>query len=96
MSLKISRFAATKSFSLRKLDVFFLGRVIPETSPHQTRLFNSGPFPSNRYLIKVNKKNPYLTLSEEVRAALEEKKPVVALETAIYTHGKPFPFHIQD
>ncbi|KAK6438206.1 hypothetical protein LTR95_005601 [Oleoguttula sp. CCFEE 5521] len=30
-------------------------------------------------------------ISEEVRQALHEKRPVVALETTIYTHGWPYP-----
>ncbi|PNS21643.1 Pseudouridine-metabolizing bifunctional protein [Sphaceloma murrayae] len=33
-------------------------------------------------------------ISEEVRQALVEKRPVVALETAIYTHGFPYPDNI--
>ena len=31
--------------------------------------------------------NPFVKVSEEIRAAIEAEKPVVALETAIYTHG---------
>lgn len=34
-----------------------------------------------------NKDNPFVTVSDEIRAAINEGKPVVALETAIYTHG---------
>ncbi|KXT00881.1 hypothetical protein AC578_977 [Pseudocercospora eumusae] len=33
----------------------------------------------------------YFKLSEEVRQAISEKKPVVALESTIYTHGFPYP-----
>lgn len=33
----------------------------------------------------------YLNISDEVRQAVSENKPVVALETAIYTHGFPYP-----
>jgi pseudouridine-5'-phosphate glycosidase/pseudouridine kinase len=32
--------------------------------------------------------NSFFRVSEEVREALHSKKPVVALETTIYTHGK--------
>jgi len=31
--------------------------------------------------------NAFFRVSEEVREALHSKKPVVALETTIYTHG---------
>ena len=34
---------------------------------------------------------PYLDLTEEVRTALEEKRPVVALESTIISHGMPYP-----
>lgn len=30
-------------------------------------------------------------VSEEVRAAVNERKPVVSLESTIYTHGFPYP-----
>ena len=33
-------------------------------------------------------------MSDEVREALQSNKPVVALETAIYTHGFPYPENI--
>jgi pseudouridine-5'-phosphate glycosidase len=33
----------------------------------------------------------FLMLSEEVRTALEEKRPVVALESTIISHGMPYP-----
>ncbi|EME81311.1 uncharacterized protein MYCFIDRAFT_204263 [Pseudocercospora fijiensis CIRAD86] len=33
----------------------------------------------------------YFQVSEEVRQAISEKKPVVALESTIYTHGFPYP-----
>ena len=35
----------------------------------------------------VGRENPFIKLSEEVRDAVETQKPVVALETTIYTHG---------
>jgi pseudouridine-5'-phosphate glycosidase/pseudouridine kinase len=35
--------------------------------------------------------NGFFRVSEEVREALETKKPVVALETTIYTHGSLNP-----
>ena len=33
----------------------------------------------------------YIQISEEVKQAIAEKRPVVALESTIYTHGFPFP-----
>ncbi|KAI5364048.1 Putative pseudouridine-5'-phosphate glycosidase, carbohydrate kinase PfkB, indigoidine synthase A [Septoria linicola] len=44
--------------------------------------------PSRRYLSANSK---YFRISEEVQQALAEKKPVVALESTIYTHGFPYP-----
>lgn len=35
----------------------------------------------------VGQGNPFIKISEEVREAIETQKPVVALETTIYTHG---------
>jgi pseudouridine-5'-phosphate glycosidase len=35
--------------------------------------------------------NKYLQLSEEVKTALSENKPVVALESTIISHGMPYP-----
>lgn len=33
--------------------------------------------------------SPFLRVSEEVQAAIKARAPVVALETTIYTHGRP-------
>ncbi|KAF2746998.1 hypothetical protein M011DRAFT_526699 [Sporormia fimetaria CBS 119925] len=38
--------------------------------------------------------NAFFRVSEEVREALHSKKPVVALETTIYTHGFPYPENV--
>jgi pseudouridine-5'-phosphate glycosidase len=38
--------------------------------------------------------HPALTLTEEVRAALAEGRPVVALESTIISHGMPFPQNV--
>jgi pseudouridine-5'-phosphate glycosidase len=35
--------------------------------------------------------DPFLTVAEEVRAALHHRQPVVALESTIITHGMPYP-----
>ena len=36
-----------------------------------------------------------LKINEEVRKALEENRPVVALETTIISHGMPYPKNVQ-
>ncbi|MCI1966350.1 MAG: pseudouridine-5'-phosphate glycosidase [Oscillospiraceae bacterium] len=37
----------------------------------------------------------YLTVSPEVKAALEQNKPVVALESTIISHGMPYPKNVE-
>ncbi len=39
--------------------------------------------------------NPYLDISPEVKAALEEGRPVVALESTIISHGMPYPKNVE-
>ncbi len=39
-------------------------------------------------------KNKHLSLTPEVRAALEDRRPVVALESTIITHGMPYPRNV--
>jgi len=39
--------------------------------------------------------NRYLSLSPEVAAALQEHKPVVALESTIISHGMPYPQNVE-
>ena len=38
--------------------------------------------------------NPYLSVSEEVRAAVADHRPVVALESTIISHGMPYPQNV--
>jgi len=45
---------------------------------HKARCFSTRP-------------SKFLRISEEVQQAVSERKPVVALETTIYTHGFPYP-----
>jgi pseudouridine-5'-phosphate glycosidase/pseudouridine kinase len=47
-----------------------------------------GASPARRRLLS---NNAFFRVSEEVREALHSKKPVVALETTIYTHGNCSP-----
>ncbi|RDI76333.1 hypothetical protein Vi05172_g13664 [Venturia inaequalis] len=42
----------------------------------------------------ISTNNGFLKISEEIREAINSKKPVVALETTIYTHGYPYPDNI--
>ena len=39
--------------------------------------------------------NSYLDISPEVKAALDEGKPVVALESTIISHGMPYPKNVE-
>ena len=39
--------------------------------------------------------NPYLWVSEAVRAALKDGRPVVALESTIISHGMPYPRNVE-
>ena len=39
--------------------------------------------------------SPFLRVSEEVQQALAEHRPVVALESTIYTHGFPYPENVE-
>ena len=39
--------------------------------------------------------NKYLDISPEVKAALEEGRPVVALESTIISHGMPYPRNVE-
>ena len=43
----------------------------------------------------VAKKNEYLSISDEVKAALAAGKPVVALESTIISHGMPYPQNVE-
>src|ERR1700745_26064 len=38
--------------------------------------------------------SPYLSLSTEVRSALAEQRPVVALESTVISHGLPYPANL--
>lgn len=39
--------------------------------------------------------NKFIDLSKEVKEAMEERKPVVALESTIISHGMPYPENIE-
>ena len=66
---------AIPSASLRRLN-FSPGRSIVAVHTHRHAHCNIG------------QGNPFINVSEEVREAIETRKPVVALETTIYTHGR--------
>lgn len=40
-----------------------------------------------RMLSARTSQNPFLRISDEIQEAIHSNKPVVALETTIYTHG---------
>ncbi|CAL1544936.1 unnamed protein product [Lymnaea stagnalis] len=56
-------------------------------TPHSSRssINNKSTFHSKSF------QSDFLQISEEVREALHTKKPVVALESTIITHGMPYP-----
>ena len=39
--------------------------------------------------------NKYLDVAPEVRQALDEGRPVVALESTIISHGMPYPQNVE-
>ena len=39
--------------------------------------------------------SPWLTINDEVKAALDEGRPVVALESTLITHGLPYPTNVE-
>lgn len=39
--------------------------------------------------------NPYIEISSEVARAIDENKPVVALESTIISHGMPYPQNVE-
>jgi pseudouridylate synthase len=39
--------------------------------------------------------SPYIKLSDEVQTALQEQRPVVALESTVIAHGLPYPANIE-
>jgi pseudouridine-5'-phosphate glycosidase len=43
----------------------------------------------------MQKLSPYITLSDEVQTALQEQRPVVALESTVIAHGLPYPANIE-
>nr|CAI5825276.1 unnamed protein product [Callosobruchus analis] len=58
-------------------------------------------FPKNHYLTLKRflqagvLKNPHFKVSEEVADAIASRKPVVALESTIVTHGMPYPNNME-
>ncbi|KAF2495686.1 hypothetical protein BU16DRAFT_527459 [Lophium mytilinum] len=52
------------------------------------------PRPSSTARCYVRPSSSFLRISDEVQEALYSKKPVVALETTIYTHGFPYPDNV--
>ena len=40
-------------------------------------------------------RNPYLDIQPEVAQAIAERRPVVALESTIISHGMPYPYNVE-
>lgn len=80
MRLKLhpSRAAANPPHTTMRLVARAIAR--PKPKIHRADLFGAA---GRRHLTN----NGFFRVSEEVREALHSKKPVVALETTIYTHG---------
>lgn len=65
-----------------------------------SRQFRAQPFPAVaskalRHLRYLKTYPQGLVISQEVEAALQEKKPLVALESTIITHGFPYPQNLE-
>src|SRR5579859_7485975 len=43
----------------------------------------------------MHKLSPYIVLSDEVQTALQEQRPVVALESTVISHGLPYPSNVE-
>src|SRR5437764_10773817 len=43
----------------------------------------------------MNQLSPYLKLSNEVQTALQEQRPIVALESTVIAHGLPYPTNVE-
>src|SRR6266571_3630079 len=43
----------------------------------------------------MNQLSPYLKLSEEVQSALQQQRPIVALESTVIAHGLPYPANVE-
>lgn len=54
-------------------------------------VLSSRTIPQRRFLSANSR---FFQVSEEVQQALSEKRPVVALESTIYTHGYPYPENV--
>ena len=84
-SLTASRWGFRGSFSVSSA-----GRAIPAILRDQTRPFSSSYTRAKDSQVGIDTRNPYARVSDEIRAAVRSQKPVVGLETSIYTHGKPY------
>lgn len=60
----------------------------PVITLERCRFASTGSNPS------LSRSDPYFQVSEEVIEAQNTNKPVVALETTIYTHGFPYPDNV--
>ena len=63
-------------------------------SSSKTRLFSSAARTSWLSRLRLDRNAP-IDVHPEVEAAIQSRKPVVALETTIVTHGMPFPTNLE-
>lgn len=66
-------------------------RLRPNVACRHAQVANRSYITNRRCL---STKSPFLRVSEEVQQAIDERRPVVALESTIYTHGFPYPDNI--
>lgn len=82
-----------------------LGALRPNLAKHTENLVTCRPFSTTRAQRsyqktprkgqkKASANSKIFKVSDEVREAIETGKPVVALETTIYTHGFPYPDNV--
>ena len=64
---------------------------VPKKKCMSIRFRWNRPFTSSIRRQHISTNNQFLRISEEIRDALQSTKPVVALETTIYTHGERPP-----
>lgn len=67
--------------------------ALPRHGVRATTLTRLTPFSTSATKLRQQQQNfaPVLNFSDEVKAALANNKPIVALESTIISHGMPYP-----
>ena len=63
-------------------------------TPCRSRLFSSSVHRASSLSLRFDRHAP-IDVHPEVEAAIQSKRPVVALETTLVTHGLPFPTNLE-